>query len=190
LLIDLDGVVRAFDPAWMTTVEMRHNLPAGTLWETAFEESRVQQVVTGQITHADWMAEVGEVIGAPAAVEEWETDRGAVDHEVIDLVRKVRASGFPVALGTNATDRLDQDLELLGLTGEFDAIVNASAVGFAKPHPRFFEAACEALGVPASEVLFLDDSVRYVAGARSSGLIGLRYGGHDDLKYVRIAFGV
>lgn len=190
LLIDMDGVVRVFDPSWLTTIEATHNLPAGALWSTAFDDARVQRVVTGQITHAEWMADVADVIGVPAAVEEWQTDRGAVDHDVIKLVRDVRAAGFKVALGTNATDRLDADLELLGVAGEFDTVVNASVVGFAKPHPAFFEAACKALGAPAAEVLFLDDSARFVAGARSAGLIGLRYTGHADLAYVRSAFGV
>lgn len=186
----MDGVVRVFDPSWLTTIETRHNLPAGQLWSTAFDDARVQRVVTGQITHAEWMADVADLIGAPAAVEEWQADRGAVDHDVMRLVRDVRAAGFPVALGSNATDRLDADLELLGVAGEFDAVVNASVVGFAKPHPAFFEAACKALGAPAAEVLFLDDSARFVAGARSAGLNGLRYTGHADLAYVRAAFSV
>lgn len=190
LLIDLDGVLRVFDASWLTTVEERHNLPAGLLWSTAFDDARLHLVTTGQITHAEWLADVGSVIGAPGAAEEWQTDRGTVDDEVLTLVRKVREAGFKVALGTNATDRLDEDLALLGLDGQFDLVVNASVVGFAKPHPNFFQAACAQLNLLPAEVLFLDDSVRHCAGARAAGLKALRYGGHDDLKYARAAFGV
>ena len=102
----------------------------------------------------------------------------------------MRAAGFPVALGTNATDRLDGDLAEFGIVDAFDAVVNASVVGVAKPHPDFYAAASKALDVPAAEILFLDDSPRFVAGARAAGLSAIRYTGHDDLRYVRTAFGL
>jgi putative hydrolase of the HAD superfamily len=39
----------------------------------------------------------------------------------------------------------------------FDAIVESSKVGVRKPEPRFYEIACELLGVQPSECVFLDD---------------------------------
>jgi len=106
------------------------------------------------------------------------------------LVVDVRAAGVPVGLATNGTDRLDADLAEFGIADLFDAIVNASAVGVAKPHPEFFAIACRALGVPPAECLFVDDSARFVAGARAAGLLAYRYTGVDDLRYVRAALGV
>src|SRR5215475_3081789 len=190
LLIDFDGVVRTFDPAWNVEVELRYGLPVGLLREVAFDPPRLHRAVTGQLTHAEWMADVASVVGSTAAVDDWQTYRGDIDFDVIDVVRDVRSAGYPVALGTDATDVLDADLELLGVTDEFDVVVNASVVGFAKPHPMFFAAACEALSRKPQEVLFVDDSSRHVAGARSAGLNALRYEGHADLAYVRTAFGL
>ena len=39
----------------------------------------------------------------------------------------------------------------------FDAVVESSKVGVRKPEPRFYELACEMLGVQPHECVFLDD---------------------------------
>ena len=39
----------------------------------------------------------------------------------------------------------------------FDAVVESSKVGVRKPEPRFYEIACEQLGVQPHEGVFLDD---------------------------------
>jgi putative hydrolase of the HAD superfamily len=189
LLIDLDGVLRHFDEAWTVDVERRHGLPPGSLAGTAFARERLTPAIVGDVTHQAWMAGVGAELGAPAAVAEWQTYHGDVDGEVRALVADLRAAGVPVGLATNATDRLDADLEELGLVGTFDAVINASVVGFAKPHPGFFAAACAALGVAPGDCLFVDDSARFVAGARAAGLLAYRYTGPADLAYIRAAFG-
>ena len=41
--------------------------------------------------------------------------------------------------------------------GLFDVIIESSKAGVRKPDPRIYEMACEELGVPASEIVFLDD---------------------------------
>jgi putative hydrolase of the HAD superfamily len=190
LLLDLDGVLRRFDPARTAGVEQRFGLAPGSLWRTAFAVERVHPAVTGRVTHAAWMAGVAEALGSPEAVAEWQSFHGTIDSDVLALVGDVRAAGFPVALVTNATDRLDADLAALGVADAFDAVVNASVVGYAKPHPEFYAAACRAVDRPPSECLLLDDSERFVAGARAAGLMALRYTGPADLAYVRAALGV
>ncbi|GIH13594.1 HAD-IA family hydrolase [Rugosimonospora africana] len=190
LLIDMDGVLRRWDPRVPVSVEERYGLPVGTLRRTAFAPSRVTPAVTGQISHADWMNGVAEAIGEPAAVTEWETYRGEADPEVLEFVREVRAAGIRVGLATNATDRLDADLALLGLVGELDEVINSSIVGFAKPAASYFAAACARLGVPPRECLFVDDSERFVNGARAAGLSAFRWTGPSDLPYLRAALGL
>jgi putative hydrolase of the HAD superfamily len=190
LLVDFDGVLRVFDPAVDHAIEHKYGLSEGALWGTASRSAHLHLAVTGQITQAQWMDEVAGILGAPEAVAEWQLNRGHIDPVVLEVLAEVRAAGFQVALGTNATDRLDGDLAAFGIVDAFDAVVNASVVGVAKPHPDFYAAASKALDVPAAEILFLDDSPRFVAGARAAGLSAIRYTGHDDLRYVRTAFGL
>ena len=198
LLVDLDGVLRRFDPARLAAIEAEHALPAGSLTRTALDPALLVPAVTGRTSNAQWVAAVAERIGAGtgdpdaarAAVARWAAYRGEVDPQVLAFVRAARERRHPVALATNATDRLDGDLATLGLVGEVDAVVSSHDLGVAKPHPDFFRAACAVLGLPPGQVLLLDDTERFVAGAREAGLLAHRYTGHGDLVYLRVVLGL
>ena len=187
LLVDFDGVLRRWDPEVSARIEAAHGLPAGSLEKTAMDWGRLLPAITGRVTHAAWMAGVAEALGAPDAVAEWQRYRGEVDPDVLALVRDARAAGVRVALATNATDHLDADLAELGLTGELDAVVNSSAVGAHKPTREFFTAAAMALRTPPNQLLLVDDSDRFVRGARVAGLSAYRWNGPADLPYLRAA---
>ncbi|MFB9234280.1 HAD family hydrolase [Plantactinospora siamensis] len=198
LLVDFDGVLRRWDPAAVGEVERRYELPAGVLLETAMRWALLQPAVTGQVTHADWLATVTDALAvatgdpdrAKAAVTEWQLYRGEVDREVLDFVRAVRAAGVRVGLATNATDALDADLTALGLTDEFDEVINSSVLGAAKPSREYFTQACRLVGAAPARTLFVDDSDRAVAGARAAGLSAYRWTGPADLPYLRAALGL
>ncbi|GIJ07145.1 HAD family hydrolase [Micromonospora andamanensis] len=193
LLLDFDGVLRRWDPAVAAGVEREYGLSAGVLGEIAMQWGRLQPVLTGQVSHADWMTSVadaltpsvGDAERARAAVAQWQRYRGEVDPEVLAFVREVRAAGIRVGLGTNATDLLDADLAALGLTDELDVVVNSSAIGVHKPAPEYFQAACAALETPPARVLFVDDEDRAISGARAAGLSAYRWNGPADLRYLR-----
>ncbi|MET8308099.1 MULTISPECIES: HAD-IA family hydrolase [unclassified Micromonospora] len=195
LLLDLDGVLRRFDPAVAAGVEREFGLADGVLTEIAMQWGRLQPVLTGQVSHADWVSSVADALAEPAggpdqaraAVEQWQRYRGEVDTEVLDFVREVRAAGIRVGLATNATDLLDADLAALGLTDEVDVVVNSSTLGVHKPAPEYFQAACAALGILPAKVLFVDDEDWAIRGARAAGLSAHRWGGHGDLRYLRAA---
>ncbi|MFC0530177.1 HAD family hydrolase [Phytohabitans kaempferiae] len=190
LLVDLDGVLRRWDPEVPARIEAAHGLAAGSLAKTAMEWPRLRPAITGEVTHADWMAGVAEALDAPVAVTEWQEYRGEVDPDVLAFVREARAAGVPTGLATNATDLLDTDLATLGLTGEFDAVVNSSVVGAHKPTREFLVAACLALSTPPKSVLLVDDSDRFVRGARVVGLSAYRWNGPADIPYLRAALGL
>jgi putative hydrolase of the HAD superfamily len=195
LLVDFDGVLRRWDPQVAAGVERRYGLSEGVLTEIAMQWGRLQPVVVGQVSHADWVTSVvealtesvGDADRARAAVEEWQRYRGEVDPEVLAFVREVRAAGVPVGLATNATDLLDADLVALDLVGEVDVVVNSSVIGVHKPAKEYFQAACEALETPPKRVLFVDDEDWAVRGARAAGLSAHRWGGPEDLRYLRAA---
>ncbi|MFI7600788.1 HAD family hydrolase [Actinoplanes sp. NPDC049681] len=192
MLIDLDGVVRRWDPAVPAAAEAAHNLPAGILMQTAFAWDLLRPAIAGEITDAEWMHLVATRLPLPydeaaAAVAEWQHHRGTVDPEALAFVREARAAGRRVGLATNATDRLRGDLEALGLTGEFDAVINSSELKIHKPAPDFFAQACRALDTEAPWVLFVDDDDRVIRGARAAKLLGFRWTGTQDLPYLRKA---
>ena len=52
----------------------------------------------------------------------------------------------------------------------FHVVVESSKVGYRKPDPRFYEMACEMLGIEASEAVFLDDLGVNLKPARAMGM--------------------
>jgi putative hydrolase of the HAD superfamily len=190
LLVDLDGVLRRWDPAFTAAVEERYGLAPGALLTAALEPDRLRPVVTGRVSRAEWLAGIGEAVGSAEAVAEWMTFRGTVDPEVLGFIRQVRTAGLPVALATNATDAERDDLAALGLTDELDAVVNSAELGVAKPAPEFYAAACAAVRVPPRGCLLVDDTDRNVRGARAAGLAAHRWTGPADLPYLRAALGL
>ncbi|OJF13706.1 HAD family hydrolase [Couchioplanes caeruleus] len=195
MLIDLDGVVRRWDPAVAAAAEAEHSLPDGVLMRTAFSWDLLRPAVAGEITDAEWMYLIAKRLPLPedeaaAAVAQWQKHRGTVNPEALAFVREVRAAGRPVGLATNATDRLREDLESLGLIGEFDAILSSWELKIHKPAPEFFAQATAALGIDPPWVLFVDDDDRVIRGARAAKLLGFRWSGSQDLPYLRKALGL
>ena len=63
----------------------------------------------------------------------------------------------------------------------FDAVVISCEVGLSKPDPRIFRLCLERLGLPAPDVLFVDDRADNVEGAAAVGLRTLQFEGPDAL---------
>jgi putative hydrolase of the HAD superfamily len=195
LLIDLDGVLRRWDPAVAPTVEQSYGLEPGALLRTAMSWDLLRPAVTGETTDAQWMSLVASRLPldegkATAAVAEWHQHRGSVDPAVLAFVRDVRAAGLPVGLATNATDLLRADLAELGLAGEFDTVFSSSEMKIHKPAPEYFGRACAALGLDPQSVLFVDDDDRVIRGARAANLLAYRWTGDHGLPYLRRALGL
>ncbi|MFC7534263.1 HAD family hydrolase [Actinoplanes sp. GCM10030250] len=190
LLIDLDGVLRRWDPAPMIAAELKYGLKPASFLETAMSWDIYRPAMAGEITDAEWMRLVADRLPlsdeeSAAAVAEWQAYRGEVDQDVLAFVREVRAAGRPVGIATNATDRLRGDLDALGLTGEVDVIVNSSELKVHKPAPEFFQQACLAIGRLPKHVLIIDDDDRVVRGARVANLSAYRWAGTEHLPYLR-----
>jgi putative hydrolase of the HAD superfamily len=120
-------------------------------------------------------------------VARWQEYRGEPDPDALAFVREVRAGGRKVGLATNATDRLRPDLEALGLTDEVDVVISSWEQKVHKPAPEFFARACDLIGAPPGQVLFVDDDDRVVRGARAAGLSAYRWTGPHHVAYLRKA---
>lgn len=101
-----------------------------------------------------------------ASAEAWQLRERAGE-----TLHRLRRQGFPLGIVSDFDYRLTEVLESLGITALFETIVLAGAHGVAKPDPRLFAAALEALGLSASEVAYVgDDPRRDLEGARAAGL--------------------
>lgn len=67
---------------------------------------------------------------------------------------------YPLVLVSNFYGNVAAVLEDFGLLQYFPVIVESAVVGVRKPDPRIFSLGVEALGLPASEVLVVGDSLK------------------------------
>ena len=91
---------------------------------------------------------------------------GDIRPEMVRAIDVVKANGFLTACLTNnvlstpenpsAPDAAKR-AEIAAILERFDALIESSKVGVRKPEPRFYEIACETVGVTPSECVFLDD---------------------------------
>ena len=95
--------------------------------------------------------------------------------EALDLVHRVKDAGIRLGILTN---------ELMDFQGRswvesqewfplFDIIIDSSEIEIRKPDIRAYNIAIDAMGLPASEIIFIDDNPTYVKGGTESGLISL-----------------
>ena len=188
ILIDLDGVLRVWNPANDTEAEKTTGLPSGAVLKAAFSPDLLLPAITGQVSDEAWRRQVVDRLrlGYPnadveQAVRIWSASAGEVNQEVLEIIRGCRQKAR-VALITNATSRLRLDLQRLKLIDEFDEIVNSSEVGHIKPQAEIFYAGLSAVGVSAEECMFVDDSAEHVAAASGIGLVGHVYRGVEHLR--------
>ncbi len=81
--------------------------------------------------------------------------------EVSGVLLSLRQSGFTTAILSNGSPAmLDAVVSGAGLTGLFDAVLSADAVGAFKTHPAVYQYALDQLGVSASAVSFQSSSIR------------------------------
>ncbi|MEV8249412.1 HAD family phosphatase [Microbacterium sp. NPDC076768] len=190
VLLDLDGVIRHFDPSYTADIENRYNLQRGKLASCAFAHPLIDQVTTGQITRSDWIRRIGQQVGVAQAAEEWGAQPARVEDSVLMLMREVRDAGLRTAVLTNGTDSISAELSALGIACQFDAIFNSATIGHAKPDRRAFEHVLDALSVKGSEVLFVDDSASNLLGAERLSIHTHLYTDVATLRAALIAGGV
>jgi putative hydrolase of the HAD superfamily len=90
-------------------------------------------------------------------------------------LRGLTQRGISVCIGSNFDRRLRGVLAgLTELKPWMGSLVISSEVGYRKPHPHFFQAACSHLGLPPEHVLCVGDDIENdVHGAIRAGLSGL-----------------
>lgn len=132
-------------------------------------------------------AERGELAIAEimSHLEPWATEAGIVlDGDEIDLIlaaefhlrervvaaiAALRSAGYRTALLTNSFKEFRPILEQRVDMSVFDVIVDSSEVGVRKPDPAIYALTTERVGCAPSEVLYVDDFIGNIEGARLAG---------------------
>ena len=88
----------------------------------------------------------------------------------------LRERGMRLVVLSNAGPELPAFYEEAGLDELVDGFVISALVGCGKPCRRMYEEGLAAIGLPAADVLFVDDDVENLAGAEALGIEGVPFG--------------
>ncbi len=101
---------------------------------------------------------------------------GEVRPEMVMALDRVIRAGYRTACLTNNVVGGEQRMEVGDVMVMFDHVVESSKVGCRKPEPRFYEIACELVGVEPSECVFLDDLGINLKPAKAMGMTTIKVG--------------
>lgn len=86
-----------------------------------------------------------------------------------------RAAGLKIGLASVSKNAFAV-LDMLGITGKFDYVVDAAKIAKGKPDPEIFLKAAAELGVPPARCLGVEDAVAGVAAIKAAGMTALGVG--------------
>jgi putative hydrolase of the HAD superfamily len=99
----------------------------------------------------------------------------AVPPTTLDTLDSLRTAGYLLGLISNATAESAETWRDSPLSNRFDVAIFSSTVGLAKPDPRIYVAALEALKAPADSCFYVGDGADgELAGAAAIGMTVIR----------------
>jgi putative hydrolase of the HAD superfamily len=109
--------------------------------------------------------------------------------ETRDVLVELKGRGFKLGVISNFDDRAYSVMRSLGIREFFDAVTLSSETGYCKPDREIFDAAVQALGVTAADVLLVGDSLHDdVEAGINAGLSAIlidRRNHHSEISHIR-----
>jgi putative hydrolase of the HAD superfamily len=98
---------------------------------------------------------------------------------MIDWAASLQHNGIRTGILSNIGDAMETGIRArFEWIDTFDHHTFSHRLGIAKPDPAIYSYAAEGLGVPAGEILFIDDREPNIEAARAAGMIAIRYASH------------
>lgn len=180
VLFDIGGVLEITpDTGWAGRWERELGLADGDVWrrlEVEWRDGRLgamteEEVVSGMALKLGLSDEqVPRFLG-----DFWNDYLGTANRELIDWFAAQRPERRTGIVSNSFVGARERERERYGFEELTDTIVYSHEVGIAKPDPAIYRMACERLGVPPEQTVFLDDVPQAVEGARAAGMAAVLY---------------
>lgn len=186
VLFDADGVLQDLPGGWYAAMERYVGGRSREFLHATWEEELPMLAGVGE--YRPLLEQRLRDHGVDATVDEvleavWY--RIELDERSMEIVRTLREMGYGVHLGTNQESlRATHMKSALGYDVAFEKCFYSCDIGYAKPDPAFFTETARLIGDDPGSVLFIDDTVRNVDGAREAGMAAVHWtipDGHDAL---------
>jgi putative hydrolase of the HAD superfamily len=100
---------------------------------------------------------------------------------MIAWAKSLQRAGIKTGVLSNIGDAMESGIRArFPWLAAFDHHTFSHRLGIAKPDPEIYRHAIEGLGVPAGEILFIDDREENILAARAAGMVAVQYTSHDE----------
>ncbi len=190
VLLDLDGVIRHFDPERLAHLAQASGLAPQAVVAAINEPTRLMAFVKGEMTRNEWVDSIGDTLGNRTAASQILDDRGRVDPAMRGLLQLLNNKGFQPHILTNGSDTVEADLMHLGLLHLVGKVFNSWNLGVAKPSPRIYDLVADSIGASPDRVFFTDDAPANVEAAVERGWQATVFQSAPALQQELLALGV
>ncbi|MDL2341559.1 MAG: HAD-IA family hydrolase [Patescibacteria group bacterium] len=179
---DVNGCLIRFYQRAFGQIAEKYDIPSDVV-ETAFWHYN-DAACRGEFTTDDFNAAFAKRIGIPAI--DWADYYLAAAEKITEMHELVKwtAEHYRIGLLTNIMPGLLDGLKALDKVPaiKYDATIDSSELGTIKPEAAIYAVAEERAGVPASEILFIDDTKANLTAAEARGwhVIWFDYGRPEE----------
>ena len=188
-LFDFGGVILSSPFEAFASFETERGLPAGflrTVHATNPDANAWAKLERSEVS----LDEFGSLFAAESAALGHEVDgrdvlgllMGELRPSMVEAVRRCSEQLITGLLTNNfvlGDGHVDRETEMGAVLALFDQVIESSKVGVRKPDPRFYELACEQLGIEPAEAVFLDDLGVNLKPAKAMGMTTIKVGDPD-----------
>lgn len=195
LLFDMGGVVIEIDfglaiRGWAT----HSRLPIEEVRERFSMDAAYERHERGEIDASEYFDHLRVQLELDASDEEIAASWNAIFvGEISESVRdlEIAKRKLPCYLFTNSNSAHHVAWLAIfpDLIATFDRVFVSSEMGLRKPERPAFDAIAESIGVPLSAVLFFDDTLENVEGARAAGLQTVHVRSPSDVRQALLDIG-
>lgn len=188
VVLDIGGVLmRTEDQSGRRLLEKRYNLPADTVGWLVFDSDAAAASTIGQVkSEAAWKAVQDKLDLSDQELAEfielfWSGD--IFDQRAFDYLRSLSPQYITGILSNAWEGSREGFVQRHGMIeGEtVDHILISSELGVRKPDPAIYRHLRDTLGVRYDEILFVDDFIENVEGAKALGIQAIHYQPGMDL---------
>jgi putative hydrolase of the HAD superfamily len=185
LVLDIDGVVVSGPGPWHATLQADLGLDYGEI-QRDFFRGEFQEVLRGRldlyVALHNYFEPKGQADRIESFVAYWFEKDAVIDRAVLAQADawRARTGGRCFAASNQEHHRAAYLRDRAGLGAHFDEIVYSAALGVCKPERVFYTKTRMGVTV-AQSILFVDDKVENVDGARMCGWRAMLYRGPESL---------
>ncbi|MEN9610616.1 MAG: hypothetical protein RLZZ628_1430 [Bacteroidota bacterium] len=201
LLLDFGSVISKSLFERLPQIEKKLQLPKGTFkWRGSLDPTTDplwMSMQRDEITERDYWGIRSIEIGQSAGFENWcfmdlmnyckdQRYEDILRVEALKIIELCKLSGLKVGILSNELALFygQEWVNHLPFLPQMDCFLDATHHHILKPDPKAYQLAIDALGVPAKEILFVDDQLRNIAGALRVGMCTL----HFDIAQPKACF--